>query len=785
MVALLLVLLQAAPGLSLSGYVRAAGSGTPIVGAEVDARRSGDAPGAVVQRWSDSTGRYTLRDLPPGTYHVQVREIGYAPREFDVFLAGPSGMELDVDLAAQVVRLPPTRIFANAALTLNADEARDSLAELDVGSVVVRGDALHDNPLLAQTDALSALSVNPGVGMRPETPTSLHVWGASASENSIRIDGVPVIDPYHAGGILTALDPDIVSSVILHAGAPSAELGDATGSIIDIATGAGSAERVTMQGALWPGVVRQAVSGPFSDGKGMFLLSGQKSVHQSLSDPTDRTGGGVTFGDLFAKGTHAFGPGTLEAFAFYDGNDLAFDARAERDRAPESTPGDGAPGIPVRNALRWSTTTDAMRWRSSGAATSWDVRAWYTRFDASFDWAGTTHLASALGDAGVIAQSAWRWGSTHLTAGIDADRLDVNYRVSDIGPPSSPRADSAAPSGAPLELAGSPTLVAAFTEARWRMGAQWSAAVGLRDQLARGGWRSPEPRLSIRFTPVERVSLAVGYARLHQYMQSLRNEESLFDAVAGITLPVVAGSASATVGSVVPTAHSDQVEATLGARLPGRVTLHASAFARRAGGLTMVAPISMAPFATSAFAVGTERASGFTIALVRNGARITGDIGYARTFASAQSGGDRYTPSFAAGQALSIGVGVHAWSATTVRLALSANDGLPTSIIDGHIEWQPYSASAGEGDLAGSPQRLVGTLDGARLPPYARVDVSIRHQWLLPFFGRAARVTTTAAITNLLDRVNTLGLASDPGDGAIRAFLLPQRSAILGVAWSY
>ena len=75
----------------------------------------------------------------------------------------------------------------------------------------------------------------------------------------------------------------------------------------------------------------------------------------------------------------------------------------------------------------------------------------------------------------------------------------------------------------------------------------------------------------------------MSYARLHQYVQSLRNEESLFDAIAGISLPAIAGSTFN--GAVVPVARADQLTATADAlsNWPGTmiVVSHDSEFVER------------------------------------------------------------------------------------------------------------------------------------------------------------------------------------------------------------
>jgi len=775
-VALVLALLRTAPvpGSAIAGRVRAEDSGAPIAGAEVEVTAlAGDsAVGLVV---TDSTGRYAIAGLPAGGYHLRVTGFGYAPREVDVYLSEPPRVVVDVALARRPVRLAEVRVLG-AAVAAPAGAAGRRASTADVGTVTIGGDALHANAALPAADALGALARLPGVSASPDAPTALHVDGGASADNAVRIDGIPVVNAYHAAGTLTAINPDAIASVTLRAGAPGADLGGAAASVIDLATATTDSAGVRSRGALSPGDVRETVVAALPAPGAGLLLSGRLSSDHLLSDPRDPGRSGAEYGDLLATVSVPLGGGTLEALAFHSADDLAFAAQGERDAAPP--PGSVA-SLP--NALRWGTGTAALRW-SGGAGVRWDVRAWHTRFGAAANWAATTHLASTLTDLGLAAAAGWRWGGAAMRAGVDADRYGARYAVSPLGAAPVAGTDSLA---APLALAGAPTVVAAFAEARWHAGRRWAFGAGLRDELAATGGRAPEPRLTVRWAPAERVSLALGYARQHQYVQSLRNEESLLDAVAGLSLPVLAGTRVPALGSTLPAERADQLTAALDVRLPRGIALTVGAFARRAAGAVLVAPATAEPFATQTFAIGTARASGLTVALHHAGRRVDADAGYTLESVRRSTGGVAYTPSFSAAQSLTLGLAWHVRGATTLRTALTANSGTPASVFANRVEWHPYTPASGRGDLAGSPGAIVGPLDGTRLPAYVRWDLGVRHTWALAAFGRTARVTGTATVTDVLNRANALGLLLSPRLGAARALVGPGRGLVLGMEWSY
>ncbi len=748
----------------------------PIVSALIEVTSTGSADSSL-RIITDSLGRYQSPELATGTYHLRVSRIGFDARELDVLVASVPRVVVDIILVPRPQLL--SELLVRAGVRLDSAQ-RKRTRPLDVNgleSTTLSGESFRSDPALADADALHSLSSRGLAVTRDEVPTSIHVRGGSASETGVSIDGIPVFNPYHAMGTLTALNPDVIASASLDRGAPSAAVGGATASTIGLTTTPGNGERFETRGAFSSRALREAVSGPLPVRSGAFLVAARRSLDASLSDaPTS----GAQFGDLFAKVTMPVGGGELEAFAFHSRDQLSFAAASDhsfsvgdRGAVPDREHDDAVAPPPqfLVNALGWNTGTDALRWHSDGD-TRWDVRAWRTRFDADFAWAGTTQLNNSLTDLGAATSAAWRWRGVQLESGVSADRYDVSYHVS----------ESTTPGGFPLALAGSPMLVSAFGEARWNVATRWAFAAGVRDALVAPARTGLEPRLAARFSPSGVLSFGVGYARLHQYVQSLRNEESLFDAVAGISLPVVAGSTFN--GAVVPAAQADQLTATADAQLSRTLTLSANAYARNVTGLVLVAPVTGEPYATTAFAVGGARARGLSLVLSREGEKISGDIGYSLSKVTQRADGLTYTPSYGVSHSLSAGVGFRVQSSTVLRVAMSLHGGAPTSLVADQVEWTPYTASAGDGDLGGSPGRITGALDGSRLPTYARFDVGVRHDWRLRLFGRESEVTTSTALTNLFNRGNALGMLAAPA-GSSSLLLLPRRSATFGLEWKY
>jgi hypothetical protein len=777
-IALVLALLHIAAGPALHGFIRSSDDDAPLATAMVEVYAV-DSSHAYARTHTDSLGAYSFSRLSPGSYRLRVSSAGYGAREMEVLISGESPVEVDVALQHSTERLPDVRVFAADRGDQSFDDsAAARIAEQEVGSVLLDGDALHADPALASADALESFSARGASISRDEAPTSLHVHGGAANENAVLLDGVPLFNPYHASGTLSAVEPDIISSATLHAGAPDAMFGDATGSFIELETSRSDSASLSTQGAYSGRTLRESIAMPLSAVHGSALISARGSTDAPLSDGHDGSASGIGFHDLFARTLVPLRGGRLEAFAFHSGDRIGFDGRVEHPEF-DGSPHPG-PQVPVQpNALSWATGTDALRWSSGGGSegdtqgdTQWELRAWRTRFDALFDWAAATQLRSSYEQLGTSAQAQRHVRGVQLTAGVDATKLNIGY---DVGTSSDATA-------APLVLSGSPLIVSMNGEARWKAADHWSFALGLRDPIIAPSGRGLEPRMSVRFAPTHRISLGVGYSRLHQYVQSLRNEESLVDALAGITLPVAAGSSAN--GQQVPVARADQLIASFDARLTSTLALSALAYARRERGIVLVAPVSASPFATTEFATGTANAKGLSLLLERTGDRVSGELAYTLSSVSRSAGATSYTPAFAATHTLSLGVGARVWRTTTLRAAASVNSGLPASVYADPIEWAPYTPSSGSGDIAGSPQHIVGGVDGVRLPPYLRLDLGVRREWELSLFGVGAHVAGSASVMNVLGRGNALGVIA-PTTGSLQWLQLPARTIEVGLEWRH
>lgn len=771
------ILLSALGGASLEGTVRSGDAGAPISAVRVE----------VVDQhrvsWTDSLGRYVLGDLPSGTHLLRISRLGYEVRTTEVVLAPTGILRVDIVLTPQPATLAEVRItdqYGATANPLGRDLVRDDRA--DDSWSRVDGRRLHGNPAFGAPDVLQALAILPEVGVLPDVATSLHVRGGSGDHNLILLDGVPLYNPFHAAGVLTALNPAVVSAVSISRDLASMRSGNALSSVIAVQTVPlrGDAQ-LAWNGRLRAGSVGQGLSGPLPRGAGAFAVSGDWSTRPLLANLANQGSSSASFGDVFAKVTVPTRYGDYEIFSLAGNDRLAFDARVDPAgmESEALTSADIRAGDPFtlqpQNSFAWRTSTQALVWRGPpSAAVSMSARAWQTRFHAGGDWAATAApltLESALGQSGLAFDVSSKLSLGVLTAGISTERIHTVYGLRSLGTPDStaqpfPRMDA------------SRAILSAFLEDRWSLGTRWALTVGARGAVGMPQ-TSVDPRIAVRFALAPRITLSTGYGRTRQYVQSMRNEESVLDAVVGVAFPVVGGVAN------VPVARADEFSLAADVDLATGTTLRVATYARRLDGLLLVAPATGQPFAVSQLSRGNGKASGLTAFFDWRYSGFWGQAGYAFASTSRAADGQQYRPAFSATHMLNTAVSYQLRADTHLRAAVWSSTGRQTSLVPGDFLWAPHNLLSGSGDMAGTPERIVGALDGERLSPYVRLDMGIQHRMRVGSGERATVVTGILNVSNVLNRRNALGRALLE-DGRNRQDLpAAPRSLTLALEWSY
>jgi Carboxypeptidase regulatory-like domain/TonB-dependent Receptor Plug Domain len=751
-VTVVLLAVQAGEG-SVTGIVTDGETGAPLAGATVSL--------VDLDRVSltNAEGRYLLSQVPPGPRQVLVGRVRYEPRIFQALVPPQGTLEINVALSPEPITLQTIEVRAAIPVT-GLDQVGRQAAYASYPDRGLSLEAVRRHPLLAEPDVLQA-TAGGEVALDPESPSGLHVRGGASDQVAYVIDGIPVFSPYHTAGTFSAWNPDALSRIDLLASSPSPAAPDALSGVFAATTLAPGPQHRT-QGGVSTTQARATLDGPIGGGSG-YLLS-LRSTFPGLMfrerEPSHLSGESQ---DWLAKLEVPVAGGSLRMLGYGSSNEIG-SARVANLESP-------AGPIP-QNDFDWTSRSIGAGWSGPLRGATVHLRAWSATSDAGAHWSRPdstpARLAAGRDDAGLLAVVELSGSGRMTTAGIRAQRSQTFYRFRSV---TDPKVASSFQVETPI--------AAAFIRQQARVTPSSEVELTLVSSLAAGAVHLG-PSANFRWWPAERWSLTAGYARRHQFAQSLRNPESVVGTVFPVDLYVGSGRGG------VPVARSDLGIAALEFRPTTAIRLGVQAYARSFGSLALVAPRTAEPFATSGFVTGAGNAYGVALEAGTTGARY-GVVGsYALQRVRLEYGDTSYVPGHGVTHSIDLGFIVLPSRTSEVRLGLSGLIGRRTTAVDGALEWQSCNLLDKGCEFAGSPGQRSEPLGATSLPGYLRVDVGFRKHWPLAVAGRQGVVALFGTVTNLLGRRNLLTFAVDPTTGGRSPIeMRPLSPLVVGFDWRF
>jgi TonB family protein len=399
----------------LEGSVRNADDDAPMAGVEVLAT---DESGQTQRTTTDASGRFSISELPAGTYGVTLNK---APQFLtqdsrEVLVAGEA-----TDVVYRLVPAPDPDAFRAVARVPPPprEVTRRTIGKQQLTRIPgTRGDALRTVELL------------PGVARPPLGAGVLIIRGSAPNDTQVYLEGIPVPLLYHFGGLTSFINSRFLESVDFYPGNFSVRYGRRRGGIIEAQLVDPARKRV-----------ETVLDTSFIDGS--FVLAGPLTPAVDFAVAARRSWLDVVLGEALESADI----NTIAAPVYYDYQAMANYRPSDRDRLRFFVYGSSD-----RLRLLFQEPND----NDAAIRGNFDVSTQFHR--GHFSWArkvsgrvdhdlevaaGGYDLAFALGDAfdfslrgaEVYLRSEWRARSTdrvQLIAG-----LDLTYqpgRVEYIGP---------------------------------------------------------------------------------------------------------------------------------------------------------------------------------------------------------------------------------------------------------------------------------------------------------------------------------------------------------------
>ncbi|HSJ24651.1 MAG TPA: TonB-dependent receptor [Longimicrobiales bacterium] len=502
-VALCLAAPAAAAAQSGALEVRVTARGVPVGGALVTLRT---LPDTVIARFgdTDSRGRAHFLMLPAGEYEVTVRSLGFETGvATGEVLPGRSAV-LEVVLAEGAVLLPQVTVEAERRRARFAETAGRTTAEITQRDLMLL-------PAAGGADILRAVAVLPGVVTTSDFSAAFNVRGGSADQNLILLDGLPIYNPFHLGGLFSVFNSDMIARAEMMTGGFPAEFGGRVSSVLSVESAVGG-PGPDVQGGISLLAGRAAVGWDIPDGLvgavGLGSARARISVRRSYFDQLLRP-----FFDFPYHLTDVQAVG--EAWTA-DGGRLTVTGYTGRDVLDLT----GSESFPLR--VKWGWGNDAVGagfTQPLGSASLLRVSGGYSRFATSirFPEFDDTEFASRIDQLLLRSGLEFRPADNVVTGtGVALDRL---------------RYHNTAVSGG-TEFGGGQAagwLAGTYVQGAWSP-PQWVLEAGLRLDSwfpDNGAIRSElQPRAAAkRFLGSGDIALKLAAGRYTQFVHSLRDEE--------------------------------------------------------------------------------------------------------------------------------------------------------------------------------------------------------------------------------------------------------------------
>jgi hypothetical protein len=270
--------------------------------------------------------------------------------------------------------------------------------EAGVTARVIGGEELKILPGLGEADVMRAVEVLPGVISTSDFSSAFNVRGGSADQNLILLDGFPIFNPFHLGGLFSVFNSDVIARAELFSGGFGAQYGGRVSSVLSVESRTEAPERLAGDVGVSILATRLALARKLPEGLargvggtgGSWYLSGRRSYLDALVAPVASFPYHLT--DLQAGTTLELRGGGRVQLTGYTGRDVL-------DLSDFTPPGSDTDVSILRFRWNWGNDLAGVRWiQPVGRAWVAETRLGWSRYSEALGFSdfGDTRFSSSI-----------------------------------------------------------------------------------------------------------------------------------------------------------------------------------------------------------------------------------------------------------------------------------------------------------------------------------------------------------------------------------------------------
>ena len=458
-------------------------------------------------------------------------------------------------------------------------------------------DFIYGNVVFSSPDIIKSLQNLPGVSAGTELMSGLYVHGGEGSDNLFLLDGVPMYQISHLGGLFSSFNTDIVSGLDFYKSGFPARYGGRMSSVVDVSTRDGDFEK--FRGSFMIGLIdgRLQFEGPIIKGKTSFNIALRRSWMDAVLVPTiaylnrnskdgEKIGGTYAFHDLNASIAHKFSERDRISLKFYYGRDRLRLSRSTPDTFDYATVDGSGTDLAasgedeINSDIAWGNMLASLNWShkfsdnmhlntiayysGSNADVQYNWKDWQFELTEHYDAVDETNR-SKVSDISVKSDLDWKPDRTHYI------RTGISYQHHIYDPSRNSTIDN---DGSILNTVSGKRYdgdeFALYAEDEITLFRRLNINAGLRYVIfsVPGKFRHKlEPRVAINFKCSDNIDIKASYTHMNQFAHLIST--NYLDIPTNCWLPSTA---------YIEPMHSQQVAGGIYSRLPMNFRLNIEAY---------------------------------------------------------------------------------------------------------------------------------------------------------------------------------------------------------------
>jgi hypothetical protein len=176
-----------------------------------------------VGTWTNVEGAFSLTNLEAGQYRVTVSYLGYRPMVQEVAFDPSRPATVTFRLMQRPVEVLPVEV---EGLQNPAEQQASGISQVTPEELLTsRGVGTPD--VLQSLGTLAGVHINDALG-------ELHIQGGDSGEHQMVLDGMPIFEPIHLRGLVSAFSPFALSQVSVHKAGFGADKGSFLSGVVEL-----------------------------------------------------------------------------------------------------------------------------------------------------------------------------------------------------------------------------------------------------------------------------------------------------------------------------------------------------------------------------------------------------------------------------------------------------------------------------------------------------------------------------------------------------------------------